>query len=231
VLCLAFPQAIVWGPHLITLYNDAFIPILGDKPYALGRPFNQTWHEVWDQIGPIASAAFEGHATFIENYPLVIERGAGREQAYFTFCYSPIRDPLGKVVGLLDTVTETTATVFLTRRLAVLDAIGSAVTNAVDAESIMSTTTRLLAEHLQVSNCAYADVDADEDGFTIRGNWAAPGSPNILGRYSLASLVSWRCSACGPANPWWCRTTASNFPQRSPRAFRPWAPRRLCASH
>ena len=189
-LCFAshFPQAIVWGPHLITLYNDAFIPILGDKPYALGRPFNQTWHEVWDQIGPIASAAFEGHATFIENYPLVIERGAGREQAYFTFCYSPIRDPLGKVVGLLDTVTETTATVFLTRRLAVLDAIGSAVTNAVDAESIMSTTTQLLAEHLQVSNCAYADVDADEDGFTIRGNWAAPGSPNILGRYSLASF-------------------------------------------
>jgi hypothetical protein len=47
---------------------------------------------------------------------------------------------------LLDTVTETTATVFLTRRLAVLDAIGSAVTNATDAESIMSTTTRLLAE-------------------------------------------------------------------------------------
>ena len=40
----------------------------------------------------------------------------------------------------------------------------------------MTSTTRLLAQHLQVSNCAYADMDADEDGFTIRGNWAAPGS-------------------------------------------------------
>ncbi len=189
-LCFAssFPQAIVWGPHLITLYNDAFIPILGDKPYSLGRPFSDTWHEVWDQVGPIADAAFEGHATYIENFPLLIERGAGPEQAYFTFCYSPIRDPLGKVVGILDTVTETSATVFLTRRLAVLDAIGNAVANATDAETIMSTTTRLLAEHLQVSNCAYADMDADEDGFTIRGNWAAPGSPSIVGRYSLASF-------------------------------------------
>ena len=189
-LCFAssFPQAIVWGPHLITLYNDAFVPILGDKPYSLGRPFSETWHEVWDQVGPIADAAFEGHATYIENFPLLIERGAGPEQAYFTFCYSPIRDPQGKVVGLLDTVTETTATVFLARRLAVLDAIGNAVTNATDAETIMSTTTRLLAEHLQVSNCAYADMDADEDGFTIRGNWAAPGSPSIVGRYSLASF-------------------------------------------
>ncbi len=189
-LCFAssFPQSIVWGPQLTMLYNDAFIPILGDKPYTLGRPFSEVWHEVWDQISPIAKAAFEGHATYIENFPLLIERGAGPEQAYFTFCYSPIRDPQGKVVGMLDTVTETTATVFLARRLAVLDAVGSAVANATDAEAIMTTTTRLLAEHLQVSNCAYADMDADQDGFTIRGNWAAPGSPSIVGRYSLASF-------------------------------------------
>ncbi|VVO01058.1 GAF domain-containing protein [Pseudomonas fluorescens] len=189
-LCFAssFPQAIIWGPSLTTLYNDAFIPILGNKPDALGRPFSETWREVWEQVRPIADAAFNGHATFIENFPLMIERGDGPEQAYFTFCYSPIRDPQGQVVGMLDTVTETTTTVFLNRRLAVLDAVGSAVANATDAESIMSTTTRLLAEHLQVSNCAYADMDADEDGFTIRGNWAAPGSPSILGHYSLASF-------------------------------------------
>ncbi|MGF6097419.1 GAF domain-containing protein [Pseudomonas sp. 18175] len=189
-LCFAssFPQSIAWGPHLTMLYNDAFIPILGDKPYALGRPFNEVWSEVWSEVSPIANAAFEGHATFIEDFPLLIERGAGLEQAYFTFCYSPIRDPQGKVVGMLDTVTETTATVFLTRRLAVLDAVGSAVANATDAEAIMTSTTRVLAEHLKVSNCAYADMDADEDGFTIRGNWAAPGSPSIVGRYSLAAF-------------------------------------------
>ncbi|MGY2685658.1 ATP-binding protein [Pseudomonas tolaasii] len=189
-LCFAssFPQSIIWGPSMTLLYNDAAIPILGDKPYALGRPFNEVWQEVWEEVRPIAQAAFEGHATYVENYPLVIERGAGPEQTYFTFCYSPIRDPLGKVVGMLNTVTETTATVFLARRLAVLDAIGSGVANATDAEAIMTITTRLLAEHLNVSNCAYADMDADEDGFTIRGNWAAPGSPSIVGRYSLASF-------------------------------------------
>ncbi|MCK6191039.1 MULTISPECIES: GAF domain-containing protein [unclassified Pseudomonas] len=189
-LCFAssFPKAIIWGPNLITLYNDAFIPILGDKPYALGRPFSEVWSEVWDDISPICDAAFQGHATYIENFPLVIERGHAPEQAYFTFCYSPIRDPQGRVVGMLDTVTETTATVFLTRRLAVLDTISNAVANAADAEAIMTSTTRLLAEHLQVSNCAYADMDADEDGFTIRDNWTAPGSPSIIGRYRLADF-------------------------------------------
>lgn len=189
-LCFAssFPQSIAWGPHLTMLYNDAMTPILGDKPYALGRPFNEVWREAWEEVSPIAQAVFEGHATYVENFPLVIERGAGAEQAYFTFCYSPIRDSQGKVVGLLNTVTETTATVFLTRRLAVLDDIGSAVANAINAEAIMTSTTRLLAEHLHVSNCAYADMDDDQDGFTIRGNWAAPGSPSIVGRYSLASF-------------------------------------------
>ncbi|WP_219266048.1 GAF domain-containing protein [Pseudomonas sp. Xaverov 259] len=189
-LCFAssFPQAIVWGPQLITLYNDAFIPILGTKPEALGRPFSEVWHEVWADISPIADAAFQGHATYIENFPLVIERGPTRDQAYFTFCYSPIRDREGKVVGILDTVSETTTTVFLARRLSVLDAISHTVANAADAETILTGTTQLVAEHLQVSNCAYADMDADEDGFTIRDNWVAPGSPSIIGRYSLAAF-------------------------------------------
>ncbi|AHL35192.1 diguanylate cyclase [Pseudomonas brassicacearum] len=183
-----FPQAIVWGPDLITVYNDAFLPILGDKPEALGRPFNEVWQEVWSDIGPIVQGAFDGQATYIENFPLVIERGGGPEQAYFTFCYSPIRDPFGKVLGMLDTVTETTSTVFMTQRLAVLDAIGNAVANATDPQAIMATTTRILAAHLNLSNCAYADMDEDEDGFTIRGDWARAGSPHIIGHYRLADF-------------------------------------------
>ncbi|SDT25907.1 GAF sensor hybrid histidine kinase [Pseudomonas granadensis] len=186
-LCLAshFPQAVIWGPELITLYNDAFVPILGDKPDALGRPFSDIWKEAWSEISPIADAAYAGRATYIENFALMIERGRGPEQAYFTFCYSPIRDSLGNVVGMIDTVTETTQTVYLNQRLVVLDAIGKAVTNATDAQDILATSTRLMVEQLQLSNCAYADMEADEDGFTIRGDYAAPGSPSIVGHYQL----------------------------------------------
>ncbi|MGX4728875.1 response regulator [Pseudomonas corrugata] len=183
-----FPQAIVWGPDLIMLYNDAFVPILGNKPDALGRRFDEVWREAWSEIGPIVQAAFDGQATYIENFPLVIERGEGPEQAYFTFCYSPIRDQFGKVVGMLDTVTETTSTVFMNQRLAVLDAIGTAVANVTDPQAIMAATTRILAAHLNLSNCAYADMDEDEDGFTIRGDWARAGSPNIVGHYRLADF-------------------------------------------
>lgn len=187
-LASRFPQAIVWGSELITLYNDAFVTILGNKPEGLGRRFDEIWREAWSNISPIADAAFDGQATYIENFALVIERGGGPEQAYFTFCYSPIRDQFGKVVGILDTVTETTSTVFMTQRLAVLDAIGNAVANATDPQAIMASTTRILAAHLGLSNCAYADMDEDEDGFTIRGDWARAGSPSIVGHYRLADF-------------------------------------------
>ena len=62
------------------------------------------------------------------------------------------------------------------------------MTRAADAEDVMTITTRLTAEHLGVSNCAYADVDDDEEGFTIRGNWQPPGAPSMSGHYQLADF-------------------------------------------
>lgn len=111
VLESSFPKAIVWGPELVTIHNDAFLPILGDKPDALGRSFKDIWAEVWTDIGPIAERAFAGQATYIEDFPLEIDRSGRLEQAWFTFCYSPLRLADGTVAGMMDTVVETTATV------------------------------------------------------------------------------------------------------------------------
>jgi signal transduction histidine kinase len=46
----------------------------------------------------------------------------------------------------------------------------------------------MTGEHLGVTSCAYADMDEDQDGFTIRGDWAAPGAQHILGHYRLADF-------------------------------------------
>lgn len=103
-----FPKCIVWGADLITIHNDAFRPILGDKPRALGRSFREVWAEVWDEIGPLVDKALAGEATFIEDFPLTIDRYGHPEEAWFTFCYSPIRDENGRVLGMIDTVIEMT---------------------------------------------------------------------------------------------------------------------------
>ena len=121
VLNSHFPKALVWGPGLVTFYNDAFRPILGAKPEALGRSFRDVWAEAWDSIGPLADRAFAGEATFIEDFPLVLDRNGEPERAWFTFCYSPVRDESGAVVGMIDTVIETTRTVLARQTAAELN--------------------------------------------------------------------------------------------------------------
>jgi signal transduction histidine kinase len=186
-LCLAsrFPQAILWGPALLTLHNDAFAQILGQKPMALGKPFSDVWQEAWADIGIMADRALAGEAVFIQDFPLIIDRNGGPERAYFTFCYSPIRDHEGNVLGMLDTVTETTASVVANQRLNFLDDLGRAVSDATDPDQILAITTRRLVDHLQLSSCAYAVMEPDEDGFTICGDAVAPGSPHLVGQYHL----------------------------------------------
>jgi PAS domain S-box-containing protein len=201
VLASHFPQAIIWGEERITLYNDAFIPILGGKPAPLGRPFHEIWCEAWEQLSPIVASAFAGDAVFIEDFPLVLSRGQTPQQAFFTFCYSPIRDEQGRVCGMLDTVVETTSTAIASRRLAFLHELGDAIAGATRAEEIMAITTRMTAQHLGLSNCAYADMDEDEDGFTIRGDWHAPGSPSIVGHYSLADFGKLAVQELSAARP------------------------------
>lgn len=106
-----FPKCLFWGPQMISIHNDAFRPILGEKPCALGRPMQEIWSEIWGDVGPIAERVYRGEATFIEDFPLVIDRHGYPEQTYFTFCYSPMRDEAGAVRGFIDTVIETTQTV------------------------------------------------------------------------------------------------------------------------
>lgn len=71
------------------------------------------------------------------------------------------------------------------RRLDLLNRIEHATRPLVDALDVMQTTAQLLGEHLGATRCAYADVEPDNDRFTIRSDWARPGVPSSAGVYSL----------------------------------------------
>jgi GAF domain-containing protein len=66
-----------------------------------------------------------------------------------------------------------------------LDALGEATRSLVDSGEVMATTARLLGQYLGVTRCAYADVEADSNHFTIRNDWTAPGVASSTGSYSL----------------------------------------------
>ena len=107
-----FPMIIFWGPDLVQIYNDAYIPILGDKhPDALGQRAADCWPEIWESIGPMLHGVLRtNEATWAENLLLPLYRNGRIEECYFTFSYSPVEDD-GRVGGVFCAVTETTAAV------------------------------------------------------------------------------------------------------------------------
>ncbi len=106
-----FPACLFWGPDLIAVYNDGYRVMLGTKPEALGVPLRVTWAEVWEQLQPIAAKARAGESTFVEDYLIRTERSGRLQDAWFTFNYGPVFDEHGVIVGMLDTVVETTGQV------------------------------------------------------------------------------------------------------------------------
>src|SRR5690606_30546220 len=73
-------------------------------------------------------------------------------------------------------------------RLRFLDDITSAASVTQDPDRILAIKTRMLGQHLGVDLCAYADVEPDQDTFTSRGDWSAPGVDSVIGVYSLDSF-------------------------------------------
>src|ERR1700761_2869320 len=93
-ICLnsRFPILLWIGPELRILYNDAYIPFLGEAkhPAMLGQPGRVAWGEIWPAIGSMHAEVKGGRATWVEDFQMFFVRQLPREEVYVTFSYSPI---------------------------------------------------------------------------------------------------------------------------------------------
>ena len=76
LLANRFPLLLWWGPDYISIYNDAYRPILGTKhPWALGQPVSECWSEIWHVLRPLIDTPFNGGPpTWNEDFELEINR-------------------------------------------------------------------------------------------------------------------------------------------------------------
>ncbi|MFL1464018.1 sensor histidine kinase [Roseococcus sp. DSY-14] len=119
ILASRFPMLVMWGEERAMVYNAGYAAILGARhPAALGRPVDEVWPELRGQLGPLISRTYAGEALWFEDLEMEVARNGHPERAWFTFSYSPLRDALGVVRGLLNTVVETTDRVLAQRALA-----------------------------------------------------------------------------------------------------------------
>ncbi|OBA85667.1 histidine kinase [Mycobacteriaceae bacterium 1482268.1] len=152
LLSSRFPMWMAWGPELTFFCNAAHrSDTLGRKyPWALGRPANEVWSEIWDDIGPrIDSVLSTGQATWDEELLLFLERAGYPEETYHTFSYSPLRDDEGQVVGMLCVVSEVTQQVIGERRMATLRDLGSDRSVARTEQESLAFAHRQLAKNLR----------------------------------------------------------------------------------
>ena len=121
ILRSRFPMLIFWGPKLITFYNDAFRPSLGNDgkhPGSLGQQGEVSWSESWPVIGPMIYDIMKGgKAVWFEDQKLPLYREGKMGYAYWTYSFSAISNKAGNIEGLLVNCTETTQVVEGLQRL------------------------------------------------------------------------------------------------------------------
>jgi PAS domain S-box-containing protein len=151
LLANRFPQLLWWGPRFCCIYNDAYIPVLGDKhPWALGRPNEEVWREIWDVLKPLIETPFHGGpATWMEDIPLEINRKGFVEETHFTIAYSPVPDETvpGGIGGVLATVNEITAEVVGDRRVVTLRDLGVRSAEPKTAHEALRLASEILSRH------------------------------------------------------------------------------------
>jgi len=167
-ICLnsRFPMVIWWGKELILLYNDAWLPIVGNKhPESIGRPGHEVWAEAWDVLGAqLHSVLDTGEATWSDDLLLQLHRYGYLEETYFTYSYSPIFLESGAVGGAFTAVTETTERVIGERRLATLRDLAALVGEAKTIEQACQTAIDTLSNN--PADIPFAAL------YTVNGNGA-----------------------------------------------------------
>jgi len=137
LLTSRFEMWLGWGPDLQFFYNDAYIPTLGLKhPVMLGRPFQEVWSEVYEDVADQVARVRAGEATWNKALLLLLERSGYPEETYHSFSYSPLYEVDGTVGGLMCVVTEETARIISERRLETLRHLGASLAGAVDRGAV-----------------------------------------------------------------------------------------------
>ena len=106
-----FPMLLLWGPEMVVLYNDACRPLEGERhPDALGRTGQGCWPEAWHILAPkLRSVLEQGAKLYSENELIPILQQGSLTDHYWTYSYSPVRDAVGAICGILVVSHDVTA--------------------------------------------------------------------------------------------------------------------------
>jgi PAS domain S-box-containing protein len=110
-------MSIHWGPHYVTLYNDAARLHMGTKhPSVLGRTSRDTLPEAWEMFEPVFAAVLQGQSLTLTDQLVPVNRNNYLEEFYTSCSLSAIPQDDGSPGGVLLVTVDTTQRVVEDRR-------------------------------------------------------------------------------------------------------------------
>jgi signal transduction histidine kinase len=142
--------AVLWGPDLLVLYNDACIPVLGARhPDALGTPAREMWADIWDEVAPLfQSVLTTGRGCERRNIRFDRVQDGQARMGLWDFSAAPIHDGDGTIVGLLLQGVDASAQALVEaalrderRTLETMNRIGAAIAAELNLERVVQMVT------------------------------------------------------------------------------------------
>ncbi|KAI9719409.1 MAG: hypothetical protein M1812_003480 [Candelaria pacifica] len=126
IMASPYPAAMYWGDDYIAIYNEAYIPLAGQKhPMLMGQSYKEAWAEIWNDVRDVfASAKTTGEATMKDDDCLFLRRSGFLEECYFSWSIIPLIGDEGTVVGLYNPAFEKTRRKVAERRMLTLREVG-----------------------------------------------------------------------------------------------------------
>ncbi|TVY16004.1 Histidine protein kinase 1 [Lachnellula arida] len=126
------PAAVFWGDGNNMVYNESFIPMVGNKhPGLQGKHPYHGMPELWDSFDELLATQRETGETILKrNDCLMVDRLGFLEETYFNWKLIPIIGPEGWVVGSYATVVEVTKDVISDRRSSTVKLLSRQVSEA-----------------------------------------------------------------------------------------------------
>ena len=191
------PAAMYWGRELTTIYNEAYIAMVGKKhPTLMGQSYKEGWAEIWQDIKPVFDGAWEsGQATMKNDDRIVIKRNGFPEETYFSWSIVPLVGEDGSVVGLYNPAFENTRRKIAERRMLTLRDVGEKTALARDVKGFWKQVSQGLEynEEDVPFNLIYSVVEESESDVSSMHSGSLANPPQLNLEASIGVPQGHRC--------------------------------------
>ncbi|KXJ90744.1 hypothetical protein Micbo1qcDRAFT_234633 [Microdochium bolleyi] len=175
----ATPVILYWGQRNAIMYNEAYVPLVGDKhPQILGSPAPEAFPEFWSHFeNVIVEQRRTGEAAYGDASMLLMQRHGFLEETYFNWSLVPIIDDEGHHVGCYGAPLDKTRDIIGGRRRDSENQLGQQISKATTMDELWDGTVAALSSNdKDVPFALLYSVDSEI------GVFASPSQPSYVCR-------------------------------------------------